>query len=290
VTDRRPPRPGRALVREVLADVAAVLGAAAFLLLVGPRGGFGTIILLIVAAGGLVALIRLVRTVVVASRHGAAAALDPLPELQRDRPQADPTDHDRFLVAQAVTPVINRYEVATLAPDGRSADRAVLYVEQKRFKLREELIGYADASKTRQVLRIKARQVIDLGATYDVTGPDGEAIGLFRKDFGGSFLRSTWHVHAASGEPLATARERNLLVALWRRLVDLVPLVGELLSLLPIPYHFDFRRGDALLGGLTRRRTIRDRYVLDLTGDPERTLDRRLAIALAVGLDALQSR
>ena len=36
--------------------------------------------------------------------------------------------------------------------------------------------------------------------------------------------------------------------------------------------------------------TIADRYTLDLSGDPERTLDRRLALALAVGLDALQAR
>jgi hypothetical protein len=30
--------------------------------------------------------------------------------------------------------------------------------------------------------------------------------------------------------------------------------------------------------------------VLDLSGDPEKTLDRRLAIALAIGLDTLQNR
>jgi hypothetical protein len=35
---------------------------------------------------------------------------------------------------------------------------------------------------------------------------------------------------------------------------------------------------------------MRDRYTLDLSGDAERTIDRRLAIALAIALDALQSR
>jgi hypothetical protein len=35
---------------------------------------------------------------------------------------------------------------------------------------------------------------------------------------------------------------------------------------------------------------VRDAYTLDLSADQERLLDRRLGVALAVGLDALQSR
>jgi hypothetical protein len=75
-------------------------------------------------------------------------------------------------------------------------------------------------------------------------------------------------------------------VAIGRRIADLVPY-GELL---PIPYHFVFRSGERDLGGLTRVLGLRDQYELDLTGDPERAVDRRLAIALAIALDALQSR
>jgi hypothetical protein len=36
--------------------------------------------------------------------------------------------------------------------------------------------------------------------------------------------------------------------------------------------------------------SVRDRYTLDLSGDQERRFDRRLGIALAIGLDALQNR
>ena len=41
---------------------------------------------------------------------------------------------------------------------------------------------------------------------------------------------------------------------------------------------------------MDRKFKLRDQYVLDLTADPDRTLDRRLAIALAIGLDTLQNR
>jgi hypothetical protein len=41
---------------------------------------------------------------------------------------------------------------------------------------------------------------------------------------------------------------------------------------------------------MDRKFQLRDRYVLDLTGDAERRIDRRLGIALAIGLDTLQNR
>lgn len=48
--------------------------------------------------------------------------------------------------------------------------------------------------------------------------------------------------------------------------------------------------GGKVAGSLNRKFQLRDRYVLDLSGDPDRVLDRRVAIALAVGLDTLQNR
>jgi hypothetical protein len=41
---------------------------------------------------------------------------------------------------------------------------------------------------------------------------------------------------------------------------------------------------------MTRKFQVRDQYVIDLSGDPEKTVDRRVAIAMGVGLDALQNR
>jgi uncharacterized protein YxjI len=50
-------------------------------------------------------------------------------------------------------------------------------------------------------------------------------------------------------------------------------------------------RGDEPLGVQSRRHwRLRDTYDIDLTADAARTLDRRLVLALAVGLDALQAR
>lgn len=63
----------------------------------------------------------------------------------------------------------------------------------------------------------KARQVVDLGATYDVTGPDGASIGTFREDAKASLLPSTWHLtQGAEGEqPAVKGTERSAWGSRW---------------------------------------------------------------------------
>jgi uncharacterized protein YxjI len=202
----------------------------------------------------------------------------------------EPNAHDRFILRQRVRLVINQYEFSLPAEDGNPGE-PVCFVEQKRFAFKEDIRFYADETKQRELMRIKARQRFDPAARYDVTGPDGEKIGEIQKVFGASLLRSTYALFGPGGEEIARASEKSLAVALFRRLVDFVPYVGNFADWLPIPYHFDFKRGDTVLGTHTRQAfKFRDTYTIDMGGDPQRTLDRRLVLAAAVGMDALQAR
>src|SRR3954454_15262763 len=126
--------------------------------------------------------------------------------------------HDTFLIRQKVTAFVNRYVITVPATNGGEGELAA-FVEQKRVALREEVTFYGDEAKAQALFRFKARQVFDVGATYDVTGADGAPIGLFRKDFANSLLRSTWHIEqpAADGTLSAVGRERSALVAVVRR-------------------------------------------------------------------------
>jgi uncharacterized protein YxjI len=200
----------------------------------------------------------------------------------------DPNLHDHFFLRQRIRPMVNQYEVSTLAPDRASAEAPVCFVEQKRMKLKEDLRAFTDASKTAEVFRIKARQVFDPRARYDVTDASGQQIGQLQKVFGKSLLRSTWRIYGAQGDEVGWARERSLLVALLRRVIGWIPYVGDVA--VPIPYHFDYFAGEERIGGLERILGVRDRYRLDVSGDADRRIDRRVVLALAVGLDALQAR
>jgi uncharacterized protein YxjI len=200
------------------------------------------------------------------------------------------TTNDRFILRQRFAPVVNRYEFSLPTAEGKPG-ATICFVEQKRFKFKEDIRFYTDDTKTTEVMRLKARQRFDPAARYDVTDAQGGKIGEIQKAFGASLIRSTYVLYDANGEETARAAERSIAVALFRRLVGFVPYIGDFADWLPIPYHFDFKRGDDLLGTNERQKMkLADTYTLDFSGDPERSLDRRLVLALAVGMDALQAR
>ena len=201
----------------------------------------------------------------------------------------DVNSQDRFVLKQRLKLVINQYEFSV--PDPAGDGKPFCFVEQKRFKFKEDIRFFTDESKREELLKILARQRFDPRARYDVTLPDGTKVGEIQKVFGRSLLRSEFAIFDAGGEEVARARERSLPVALFRRLVGLIPYIEIVADWLPIAYDFEFRRGDQLLGVHSRRRwKWRDTYDLDFTADTERVLDRRLVLALAVGMDALQAR
>jgi hypothetical protein len=121
-----------------------------------------------------------------------------------------------------------------------------------------------------------------------VTAADGQKLGVLQKVFGRSLFRSTWRILGPDDQELATAQERSQFLAIARRVIDYVPYVGEYI---PIPYNFEINDPEGKrIGGMDRKFQIRDKYLLDLSDDHERRVDRRLAVALAVGLDTLQNR
>jgi uncharacterized protein YxjI len=193
---------------------------------------------------------------------------------------------DRYLVEQLIRPVVNMYRVTPLAAGETPAGGPVAFVRQKKLAIKEDIRFFADEEETRELFRIKARAIFEIGGRYDVTTPGEERIGVLEKVFGKSLLRSTWRILDAQENELAVAQERSMPLALLRRVVDFVPY-GEFV---PIPYNFDFVTDGRQIGQMNRKFQVRDRYVLDVSGDQERRIDRRLAVALAVGLDTLQNR
>ena len=181
-----------------------------------------------------------------------------------------------FYVLQKFSMTANRYSIQA-ADQAGTPGRIMAVAQQKRMAFKEQVTLYADDTKTTPVLGFKARQVLDLGATYDITDGAGSPIGLFRKNFKESLLRSTWHLEQPGyGEMIG--RETNLTVAVLRRFVD---------SLSWLPYHFQFLLDGRPAFDVVKKWGLRDRYVVTIH-DPQ--LDRRLIAAMSVALDALQSR
>jgi uncharacterized protein YxjI len=196
-------------------------------------------------------------------------------------------DADRYLVDQLIRPIANLYRITPLAAGETATGPPVADVRQKKLAIREDIRFYADEQETEELFQIKARNILDLGGSrYDVYAGEKQ-IGALEHQFRASLLRSTWRVRDASNQEVAVARERSLPLAIARRAIDFVPNIG---GLIPIPYNFDLLIDGKVIGTMNRKFQLRDRYVLDVSGDHERRLDRRIAIALAIGLDTLQNR
>jgi len=195
---------------------------------------------------------------------------------------------DRFLVQQVFKPLVNEYRISVPAEGSSEEGEPLLFVHQKRMKIKEDIRFRTSRDAQEHVFMIKSKSVFEFRGRHEVLDEAGNKIGLLEKVFGKSLLRSHWRVRDADDQVLFEAHEASWVIALLRRFADLGPDWFSLLSWLP--FNFVLKRGDEQVA--TYRRVLgklRDRYVLELGGEL-RDADRRLVLAFAVALDALQDR
>jgi len=195
---------------------------------------------------------------------------------------------DRLLIQQVFKPIANEYRISVPTPGSSEEGRPLLYVKQKKMKIKEDIRFRLSPDDDAHLFMIKSKSVFEFRGRHEVLDADGQVIGMLEKDFTRSLLRSHWHVRDTAGNDLLEAHEASWIVALVRRIAD----VGvDWLSLLTwLPFNFVLRRGDQQVGSYKRvLGKFRDRYLLEL-GPEIGDVDRRLIAAFAVGLDALQDR
>jgi uncharacterized protein YxjI len=195
---------------------------------------------------------------------------------------------DRFLIQQVFRPIANEYRISVPAPGQSEEGEPLLFVKQKKMKIKEDIRFRLSPDDDSHLFMIKSKSVFEFRGRHEVLDADGNVIGLLEKDFARSLLRSHWHVRDAQGNELFEGYEANMPIALVRRFAG---ALSEWFSVLTwLPFNFVLMRDGREVG--TYRRVLgklRDRYVLEL-GSELQDADRRLVLAFAVALDALQDR
>jgi hypothetical protein len=156
------------------------------------------------------------------------------------------------------------------------------------MKIKEDIRFRLTPDGEEHLFMIKSKSVFEFRGRHEVLDADGAVIGLLEKDFTRSLLRSHWRVRDAAGDEILEAHEASWIISIVRRVAALGP---DILSLLEwLPFNFVLRHEGQPVGRYKRvLGQFRDRYVLEL--EPEiGPIDRRLLLAFAVGLDALQDR
>ncbi len=96
--------------------------------------------------------------------------------------------------------------------------RVIGFSKQKAFKLKEDIRVYADESMNEERLLIKAREIIDFGAAYDVVDPmEGRKVGALRRKGFTSIVRDSWQFLDEQDNLIGKISEDSLLLATIRR-------------------------------------------------------------------------
>ena len=197
-------------------------------------------------------------------------------------------DSDRFLVQQVLRPIANEYRISIPPPGSTDEGDPALFVKQKKMSVKEDIRFRTAPDVDDHLFMIKSKTVFEFRGRHDVLDDEGRVIGQLEKVFGRSLLRSHWRIRGADGEELFEAREANLAIALIRRFADLIS--DWLAALQWLPFNFVLLRAGEPVGSYQRvLGKLRDRYVLQIDSGLD-GVDRRLVIAFAIALDALQDR
>jgi hypothetical protein len=161
------------------------------------------------------------------------------------------------------------------------AGRLLLFSEQKMFKLREDIRVYSDESKAQEVLMIKARQIVDFSAAYDVVDSVmGQKVGALRRKGWASMLRDEWEVLDANDNVIGKLFEDSMGMALLRRFLSNL-----------IPQNYDIAFGTERVADLKQNfNPFTYELNVDFSMDINRRLDRRLGLAAGILLAAVEGR
>jgi hypothetical protein len=154
-----------------------------------------------------------------------------------------------------------------------------------RISPKRHIYIYSDEEKTDKLLEVLQDQKVALiNATYTVQTPEGERLGSFRKNYLYNFFRKRWFIYGPEGQDLGLAKEDSMILSLLRR------FLGPFFGLLRTNFIILPPDSEQVIGEFNRKFSLFDRYVLDLTRDPNHSLDRRMAVSLAVLLDTGERR
>ena len=162
------------------------------------------------------------------------------------------------------------------------AGRMVMFSEQKMFRLREDIRVYDSEDKSREVLSIKARQIMDFSAAYDVVDTElNQKVGVLRRKGLRSILRDEWEVLDPNDRVIGQLFEDSIPMALLRRL-----LLGSWL-----PQNYDMTVGETRVADLRQNFNLfRYELNLDFSMDTTQRLDRRVGIAAGILLAAVEGK
>jgi hypothetical protein len=148
-----------------------------------------------------------------------------------------------------------------------AAGRQVAHLRKKKFGLKEDVRVYEDEDQSRPLFRISADRVVDFGASYAVSDPDGRPLGAVRQQGVRSIWKSSYKVSDRNGETISVIHEENPFVKVLDSLVEAIPLADALGGLFFNPAYLVDLGGETTLRMQKERSVFESRFRLYKLGD-----------------------
>ena len=162
------------------------------------------------------------------------------------------------------------FKIATIGTRVRVVDaagRQVAYVRKKKFKLKEDVRVYEDEDQRDLLFRIKADRVVDFGASYAISAPDGRPLGAVRQQGVRSLWKSSYSIADASYEEVGLIHEENPWVKVLDSLAEALPVADALGGLFFNPAYLVELRGRTVLRMQKERSVFESRFRVEKLDD-----------------------
>jgi hypothetical protein len=178
-----------------------------------------------------------------------------------------------------------------------NTQQEVGYIKMAGWKLREDIRIYTSRDKQRELLQIHARQIIDFGATYDVTDStlNQPIFSLRRKGFKSAFVRDHWDILDMNGNAVGIIQETSGALALIRRWIEIIPyvnLLSVIFAFIVQTYEIRITQPDgssALAGTIVHRKNpVVVKMALDMT-NAQVPVDPRVSLASVAMLSIMDA-
>src|SRR3954451_12525460 len=117
---------------------------------------------------------------------------------------------DRFLVQQVFKPMANEYRISVPAAGSVDEAEPLLFVKQKRMKIKEDIRFRPRPDDGPHLFMIKSKTVFEFRGRHNVLDAEDRVLGGLGKLFGRSLLRSHWQVVDADGNELLAYRTTTI--------------------------------------------------------------------------------
>ncbi|MDH4388071.1 MAG: hypothetical protein QE269_05050 [Fimbriimonas sp.] len=157
------------------------------------------------------------------------------------------------------------------------ANNLLFLAHQEGFKWKLAIDVYADQAKTQSLMSIRARQIVDFSAAYDIwDNTTNQGIGILQRKGWSSMVRDEWIICDPSGVQVATLIEDSMLLSILRRFAD---------GLIPQNY-------DILINGqrVVDLRQNFNPFNYHLRCEVQGMIDNRLVLASAILLAAVEGK